>query len=242
MNKKPIIGITLDSCVNGKKYSFAPLPWYALRKGYAEAVEQAGGIAVMLPYAKDVDALLGVIDGLIIPGGDEDIHPRFYGQEIKHERVKTNDRRAEQEFRLLKAALERNMPVLGICNGLQLINIHFGGTLYQHIPNHIQSDINHEQPAPKHVPSHEIIIEDNSILKSLTSEERPMVNSTHHQAIDQLGKGLTISARAPDGVVEAIERPGGSFLVGVEWHPEHLNSELDHNLFKKLVEEAGRVV
>lgn len=240
--KKPVIGIILDSCKDGDKYSFAPKPWHALRKGYAQAIEEAGGVPVMLPYNQDIDSLLSIIDGLIIPGGDEDIHPRFYSQEIAHARVKTNDERAEFEFRILASALKQDMPVLGICNGLQLINIHFKGTLFQHLPDYIKGDINHEQPAPKDVPSHEIIIEDESLLRALTSEDRPMVNSTHHQAINQLGEGLRISARAPDGVVEAIEATDHRFLVGVEWHPEHLNTELDRNLFKKLVEEAARVV
>lgn len=241
---RPLIGISLDSATDNGKYSYAisEKPWYALRKCYVNAVEDAGGLPVMLPYYKsnNVREIITKLDGLLIPGGDEDINPKYYGQEIKSPKVKTNDNRAEFEFALLQAALEKDIPILGICNGLQLINVHFGGTLHQHLSDVISEGINHEQPAPKCAPTHDIIIEKNTILASLSSSSIVKVNSTHHQAIDEIGKGLTISARAPDGVIEAIELKDRKFVVGVEWHPEYLNSELDYNLFKKLVEESSK--
>ncbi len=249
--KKPIIGITLDSATDNDKYSYAPRPWFALRKDYANAVEQFGGVPIMLPYSKDSLQLLELIDGLIIPGGDEDIHPKFYGQEIISDRVKTNNNRAEFELNLAKEAMGKDIPILGICNGMQVMNVLLGGSLIQHIPDHYKKDvkvqeflqnnepINHEQPAPKDIPSHEIIIEPGSLLYELAgSKAKEMVNSTHHQAIDKLGSDLKISAKAPDGIIEAAELPSRKYLLCVQWHAEYLNSEMDKNLFRKLVEES----
>lgn len=235
--KKPVIGITLDLARDSEKYKFAPFPWYALRKGYADCVTMAGGIPLLLPYSDDMGSILDIIDGLIIPGGDEDVNPKFYGQKIMSDKVKTNDERAEFEINLTKKAIERDMPVLGICNGLQVINTVLGGTLIQHLPDRYKSHINHEQPHPKNAPTHEIIVKKNSLLGSLVNDSHKpiVVNSTHHQAIDELGKGLVVSAKAPDGIIEAIESPKHRFLLAVQWHSEYLNTELDENLFKKLI-------
>ena len=237
--RQPVIGIILDLNTDSSKYSYASFPWYALRACYSQNVEKAGGIPVMLPYSQDIDATLEFIDGLIIPGCDEDIHPRFYGREILSDKVKTKDIRAEYELEIAKKALNRNMPVFGICNGLQLINILFGGTLIQHIPDHLSSELNHEQPPPKNIPTHPIIIKEGTILRSLSPTSEIMVNSTHHQAIENLGQGLVASAYAPDGIIEAVESKEYKFLVGVQWHAEYLNSQLDKNLFKRLIEASS---
>jgi putative glutamine amidotransferase len=236
--KKPIIGIILDINTDSQKYSYSALPWYALRACYSENVEKAGGVPVMLPYNKDIDATLNFIDGLIIPGCDEDINPKYYGREIISSRVTTKDNRAEYEIEFTKKALSKDIPVLGICNGLQLINVILGGTLIQHIPDHLSSPLNHEQPPPKNVPTHSIIKE-GTILRGLTTNSEIMVNSTHHQAIENLGKGLVVSALASDGIIEAVESKDYKFLVGVQWHAEYLNSQLDKNLFKRLIEVSS---
>jgi putative glutamine amidotransferase len=240
--KKPVIGIVLDLAKDSNKYAYAPLPWYAIRKCYADAVINAGGIPIMLPYSSDVSVLLNMIDGLIIPGGDEDINPKFYGRDIISNKVKTNDIRAEFELGIVKQALKMDMPILGICNGLQVINTVFGGTLIQHIPDVVNGGINHEQPDPKNVPTHAIVIESNSLLARLAGNVKVMVNSTHHQAIETVGKGLNVCALAEDGIIEAVESTDYKFLIGVQWHCEYLNSELDHNLFKRLVEASSVVV
>lgn len=237
--KKPVIGIVLDLASDNEKYSYSKKPWYALRADYSNMVEQAGGIPVLLPYVENIEDQISMIDGLIIPGGDEDVNPKFYGQEIKSSRVKTNDRRASYEIALVKMALARNMPVFGICNGLQVINVVLGGTLIQHIPDSHESDINHEQDHPKCEPTHDIIIEDNTLLSGLTHSKIVKVNTTHHQAIDEIGKGLVVSARAPDGIIEAVESDEYKFLIGVQWHSEYKNSDLDSNLFKKLIEKSS---
>lgn len=237
--KKPIIGITLDLAQNSEKYSYSLFPWYALRKNYADCVVMAGGLPIFLPYSNDMGSILDIIDGLIIPGGNEDINPKFYGHELIYDKIKTNDERAEFELRLAKKAIERDLPLLGICGGLQIINVALGGTLIQHLPHKFNSDINHDQPHPTNIPTHKIIIEPDSILCSMINIDGDIIeNSTHHQAIDELGKGLVVSARAPDGVIEAVESKQHKFLVAVQWHSEYLNSELDENLFKTLVESS----
>jgi len=240
--KKPVIGIVLDLASDNAKYSYSKHPWYALRRDYSDCITEAGGTPIFLPYNPDIEGLLDIVDGLVIPGGDEDVNPKFYGQKITSDKVKTNDARAEFELSLTKAALERDMPVFGICNGLQLINVLFGGTLIQHIPDHIKSDINHEQPAPKEAPTHAINIEPGTIFAELAEAEILMINTTHHQAIDKVGDGLVVSARAPDGIIEAIESREYRFLLGVQWHSEYKNTKLDVNLFKRLVEESAKIV
>jgi putative glutamine amidotransferase len=222
--RQAVIGIILDLNTDSSKYSYASFPWYALRACYSQNVEKAGGIPVMLPYNQNIDATLALIDGLIIPGCDK---------------VKTKDVRAEYELEITQKALSENIPVFGICNGLQLINILFGGTLIQHIPDHFSSELNHEQPPPKNIPTHPISIKEGTILRSLSPNSMVMVNSTHHQAIENLGKGLVASAYAPDGIIEAVESKDYKFLVGVQWHSEYLNSELDKNLFKRLIEASS---
>lgn len=236
--KKPLIGIVIDLTNNNDKNVYSCRPWYALRKDYSDEITKAGGIPVFLPYHKDVDEILDHISGLIIPGGDEDIHPKFYGQEIISDKVKTNDQRAEFELKLTQKALDRNMPIFGICNGMQLINVLLGGTLIQHIPDIIKSDINHEQPHPKDIPTHDVILSKNTLMHELAGTDKISVNTTHHQSIDELAEGLILSGSAPDGVIEAIESKEYAFLVGVQWHSEYANSLLDQNLFKKLVEKA----
>jgi putative glutamine amidotransferase len=156
---------------------------------------------------------------------------------IKDNIIRNN--RDEYELEFIKKALGKNIPVFGICHGLQLINVIFGGTLIQHIPDHLDSDLNHEQPPPKHMPSHSIIIEEGTILRDLAPSSEVMVNSTHHQAIENIGKGLIVSASAPDGIIEAVESKDYKFLIGVQWHAEYLNSELDRNLFKRLIEASS---
>ncbi|KAJ6644891.1 putative glutamine amidotransferase-like protein [Pseudolycoriella hygida] len=241
--KKPIIGISLDSVDKSTKYVYSAFPWYALRQNYAESVLKAGGIPLMLPYQYDtIDEMLAVIDGVIISGGDEDIHPNYYDQEFTSDRTATNDRRDNFEILLTKKTLDKNIPFLGICRGMQLLNVVLGGTLIQHIPDYVKdSSINHEQPVNKDMVSHPLMIKPSTILSELAdNRETYMVNSTHHQAVDRLGKGLKVTALAPDGIIEAIESFNHTFVLGVEWHPEYLNlNGLDFNIFKGLIAAAG---
>ncbi|HJK86464.1 MAG TPA: gamma-glutamyl-gamma-aminobutyrate hydrolase family protein [Candidatus Megaira endosymbiont of Nemacystus decipiens] len=238
MKRKPIIGIVLDYLSDSVKYSYAPRPWYALRCDYPKIVASTGATAIMIPYNDDINSTLNLIDGLIIPGGDEDIHPKFYGEEISYHKMKTNNTRAKFELSITKAALDLNMPLLGICNGMQVINTVLGGALIQHIPDYHNSEINHEQPPPKDKPTHSVIIKESTILSSLSTTNEIMVNSTHHQAIEKLGSGLVVSGVAPDGIIEAVESTKHKFVLGVQWHAEYLNSDLDKKLFAKMFEES----
>lgn len=238
MRKKPLIGIVLDSAENSEKLKYSSFPWYALRKNYFEAVSKAGGLPIGVAYTEDAEEISELIDGLLIPGGDSDVHPKFYGKELETDKSSFNEERTNFELALLKKILERDKPFFGICAGMQLFNVLLGGTLIQHIPDYIKSDIAHEQPPPKHIPSHSIEIKEGTLLFSIAGGQTSRVNSTHHQAVEKPGEGLIISAKAPDGIIEAVESDSHRFALGVEWHPEYLVSELDFNLFKKFVSSA----
>ncbi|MFK8039864.1 MAG: gamma-glutamyl-gamma-aminobutyrate hydrolase family protein [Rickettsiaceae bacterium] len=237
MKNKPVIGITLDLLENSNKNYYSTFPWYALRKNYSDCVILAQGLPLMIPYQiENIDEILENIDGLIIPGGDFDIHPKLYNQEILSDKILPNLKRTNFEIAITKQVLKRKMPFLGICNGMQLLNICYDGSLIQDINAYYQTNINHEQPHLKSLPSHDINIEINTKLYSLGNNKSNFkVNSTHHQAIDKLGKNLIASARAPDNLIEAIEDPKENFVLGIQWHPEYNNNILDRNIFEELV-------
>jgi putative glutamine amidotransferase len=244
--KKPLIGITLDCQSDSDSNKYSKFPWYALRKNYADSVIASGGIPLFIPYQKDnIDRIADIIDGLIISGSSDDINPKFYNQEISYHNTTFNDERADFELQITKKVLEKNIPFFGICGGMQILNVALGGTLIQHIPDVIsESKINHEyKPADGNAHSISIIsgtklgqIAIDAGLLDLTS----WVNSTHHQAIDKLGEGIIVSAKAPDMVIEAIELSNYKFAIGVEWHPEYLlNNSLDRHIFRHFIEIAS---
>lgn len=234
MNKKRVIGITLDYETN---QHYALHPWYALRENYSNAIAQFGAVPIMLPYHVDmVDDYLSMIDGLLITGGNFDISPEIYGEAIKSDKVSVKNNRSEFELKLARGALEKDIPILGICGGEQLLNVIAGGTLIQHIPDEIKNCLVHEQPAPKDAPSHMIKLQEDSKLYAIVGSREYMVNSTHHQAVKSVASNVAISAYAPDGVIEAIEFTDKKFVIGVEWHPEYLKSEEDAKLIKAFID------
>lgn len=239
--KKPLIGITLDQEVNSEKYSYSDFPWYALRKNYSD-VYQFGGIPIFIPHEKELmPDFVDMIDGIIFTGGDADIDPALYGQEIKSPAVRVNKVRSNFEIELCKLVLEKDIPFLGICNGMQVLNVALGGTMIQDIKTFYKTDINHEQPKPKNVPTHDVLIIEGTKLRDIAGTDKVKVNSTHHQALDKVAPGLMISAKAPDGIIEAVEMQDREFVIGVEWHPEYLETKpLDENLFKELIKYARR--
>ncbi len=236
-NPAPIIGITLDSRESGE---YSKRPFYALRKNYAQMVHEAGGVPIFLTYhTEHVETYADMIDGLLIPGGDFDIDPYIYGAKTIHPKVVINKPRTEFELTITKKIYEMRKPVFGICGGIQLINVMLGGSLIQDIPDMVTNAISHQQPGDmlREEPYHEIEVERGTLLHDIVGEGKFRVNSTHHQSIEKLGKNLTLNAKAPDGIIEAISIPQGiyPFCLGVQWHPEYQSSSHDRKLFEAFV-------
>jgi putative glutamine amidotransferase len=209
---RPRIGLTLD--VDDRRAR------YGLEVGYVDAVLAAGGLPILLPHAKDAAAAyLALIDGLVVPGGAFDVPPELYGEARREVCGPTRPERTAFERDLLEAALAARLPVLGVCGGMQLVNVVRGGTLHQDLPADA-GIAGHEQPPPKDVPSHDVAVATGTLLADLVGAGALPVNSTHHQAVRDPGAGVLVSARAPDGVIEAIELPDLPFALGVQWHPE----------------------
>ncbi len=235
MKNRPSIGVTLDYCTND---AYALKPWYAIRADYIEGLYAFGANVVLLHYSYGcVDELLSGLDGLVISGGDFDIDPSLYNEDIKHHSVKVNDVRSRFEASLLKSALNSSkMPILGICGGQQLINVLLGGSLIQDIQDSVPNCIQHQQGAPKYEPTHDVMVKNDSMLFDILSTDRIMVNTTHHQAVKDLGIGLKVSAVASDGVIEAIEGGDRSrYIMGVQWHPEYCHTQWDRMIMGDFV-------
>jgi putative glutamine amidotransferase len=236
---QPVIGLTLDSEQPGT-YSKTH-PWYALRENYCSAVVRAGGLPILLPHEPEqAAAYLGKIDGLVVTGGAFDVDPVLFGAGTRHATVTTKDRRTAFELAVTRGAVERDMPVLGICGGQQLLNVALGGTLIQHIPDEVASPLAHEQPNPRTEPGHTVRVAKGSLLHRVTQMDELPVNSAHHQAVKDVAPGMIVDAVAEDGVIEGVEDPRRRFCVGVQWHPEYAISEGDVRLFAAFVEAAAR--
>lgn len=237
--KEPVIGLTLDWREGGEgKYS--NYPWYALRENYSNAVADAGGLPLFLPFHSDhVDNYLDRVDGIIVTGGDFDVDPKLYGESPSHERVTTLPHRTAFEYALVRKALDRNMPVMGICGGHQLINVVFGGNLIQHIPAEWVNPLEHEQKHSRKEACHPVEIAKGTMLSSIVNADRADVNSVHHQAVKDPGKGIVVNAWAPDGIVEGIEHPGYKFCMGIQWHPEFIVSDVDQKIFDAFIKAAS---
>ena len=241
MIKKPIIGITLD-WENSPTYSTSH-PWYALRTNYASVISQNNAIPIALPYDfSAIDTYLEMIDGLMVPGGDYDLDPSVYGEESLLETRNTRNNRSDFETALIKAAIAKNLPILAICAGEQLLTAIHGGKLLQDIKTFIPEALEHEQ---KHLnihmskPSHWVKIMPGSLLHKIIQKDQMMVNSSHHQAVKSVGPEMIISAIAEDGVIEAVEMPESNFIIGVEWHPEFLATEDNLLIIKAFIRAAN---
>lgn len=234
---RPIIGITLDAEQPG---GYSKFPWYALRENYFGAAAAAGGLPFALPHEPDMaEAYLDRIDGLIVTGGAFDVDPSFYGDAGKHPTVKTKDRRTAFEWAVTKGALARNLPVLGICGGQQLLHVVLGGTLIQHIPDAVSGALAHEQANPRDQAGHDIAVTRGTLLHRIVAAERLAVNSAHHQAAKDVPAGVVVDAVAPDGVIEGIEAPRYRFCLGVQWHPEFHINEGDRKIFTAFIAAAA---
>jgi len=230
MTDRPLIGITtqtlqaIDGIPEGLPHSVV------MNQRYYHATAMAGAAPVLIPLLDDIDALRVIydrVDGILIPGG-VDVDPTAFG-ETPHEKLgRIDPARDRVELQLVKWAVDDHKPVLGLCRGLQVINVALGGTLYQDLdaeyPNAIKHDYFPNYGFERDYLAHEVVLSSGSRLQNAMVAERIPVNSMHHQGIKVLGRGLLASATAPDGLIEAAEGPGDSFLVGVQWHPEVFDS------------------
>ena len=234
--RTPVIGITLDHEEAG---GYSKFPWYAVRENYCQAVRTAGGLPVLLPHAADdAEAYLEQIDGLAVTGGNFDVDPALFGDTDRHETVSLKENRTAFEVAITRGALARDMPVLGICGGQQLLNVVLGGTLIQHIPDEIDDALAHEQPNPRDEPGHRVEIVPGTLLHDIVGATEMNVNSAHHQAVKDVSSSVTIDARTSDGVVEGIEAPDERFCLGVQWHPEFEIDPGDRRIFAAFVDAA----
>ena len=233
----------VESPVSGKGPVIG-VPWP--KPDYLDALARAGAVPRILTPSHDPvpDALDGC-DGLLLTGG-EDVDPVLYGASARHPTVKVDRARDDYELALTRAALDREMPILAICRGIQVLNVAAGGTLVQDLPSERPAALAHRAGAGPEAIAHDVIVTRGSELERLLdgtidATGRIGVNSRHHQAIDQLAPGLRVTALAPDGIVEAIEKPGGAFCLGVQWHPENFwRSGRFARLFEALVDAAAR--
>ena len=212
-------------------------------QAYVDVVEQAGAIAQVLPLVateEEAEDAVDDIDALIVTGG-EDINPAHYGQQPAETLEGVNEARDTSDLLVLAEALDEDMPILLTCRGHQMLNVLQGGTLYQDLPTMYDSDIAHRDPAEYDFTYHDITIEEGSLLAGIVGDTTLNVNSWHHQGIDKLGEGLKVTATTADGLIEAMEMPGKTFVVSVQFHPEWIVLEHDGaqlEFFTELIEQA----
>lgn len=242
--KRPLIGIVPDfrkGCPNG----YSKGDYFALRSNHVDMINKAGGAALILTYDYNlIDRYLESLDGLMIVGGYFDINPKKYGEKEIHHTVNLNQFREDFEYALGKEAMKSNIPLLGICNGMQLLNSLHHGQVIQHIPDE-ENLMDHEQSHIEgfddyHVGYHDVEIEKDSKLYTMVGKDKILTNSSHHQAAKVAGDGLKVSARASDGVIEALEKTDHPFCIGVQWHPEFEVSDADRKIFESFVEASAQ--
>ncbi|CAN5654330.1 gamma-glutamyl-gamma-aminobutyrate hydrolase family protein [soil metagenome] len=244
----PVIGVTATLKEDIEEIATRPLGRFVRADfDYVDGVAQAGGAPVVLPPAMDARAAGSVVDGLdgLLLSGGSDLDPSYYGEEPIPELDVTIPERDELEMVLLESALERGIPVFGICRGLQVLNVALGGTLYQDLPSQVDRDLlKHRQTTPKWQATHEIEVLENTRIAGITGSGSLKVNSYHHQAIKDLAKDFIVSASSSDGIVEAIEYRDLSehWILAVQWHAEAMRQAgSEHrSLFEAHVAAAER--
>jgi putative glutamine amidotransferase len=235
----PVIGITCS-------FKHRPIDpdhsqrYFFLNQPYVSAIHEAGGVPIIIPVgleARYPNKILSVIDGLLLPGGG-DVDPNSYG-DSPHEKLGWVDpRRDHTEIDIFTLVFNQNLPILGICRGLHLMNVALDGTLYQDISSQMRMSLNHNPEYPKSEASHTVDLEPGTRLHKIVGTGNIWVNSSHHQAVKLHGKGLVVNAKAQDGVTEGLEHPGRKWCIGVQWHPELYwrNDREMAKLFKEFVD------
>ena len=238
MKQSPKIGLTMRLEQETDRFY--------LGRDYCEALEHFGALSFHLslnPQRAYLRRVLEDLDGILLPGSDTDIDPLRFKQEPHPKLKNVLYIKEETDLLILEEAQKLGVPILGICFGMQALNVSRGGTLIQDIESEIPKSIKHEQGIPRERNSHTIDVEENSFLATLANSPTVQVNSHHHQAIDVLGKGLTVTARAKDDVIECVEDINpDKFILGVQWHPE-LNWKIDplsKGIFQSFVEASAK--
>lgn len=229
---KPLIAISLGYC-DSEFHRLETSDRYSL------AVKKAGGIPLLLPpplEKNDIQSVLRQVDGIVLSGG-VDIDPKHYSQPVRRGNGRIDPLRDEMELALVKHALKKKIPLLAICRGIQILNIACGGNIYQDLP---KKSFQHMQTAPRWYPIHRVNIIAESILQKIFSKKMLRVNSFHHQAVKETGRGIKIISRAEDGTIEALEGKDHPFALGVQWHPEEMLAEYPEqiNIFKYFLKQA----
>ncbi|MBA3236887.1 MAG: gamma-glutamyl-gamma-aminobutyrate hydrolase family protein [Parachlamydiaceae bacterium] len=243
LKHKPLIGI-LTNLLIVETGVFSGMERIYVNRDYVTSVLRAGGIPVLLPIIPDSEAMrqqIETVDAILISGG-QDVHPHHYNEEPSHLLETVCAERDDYEIAVIKHAFQLQMPLFGVCRGMQLINVVFNGSLYQDISNDFQgASLQHNHSSKKCDP-HPVNIVQNSWLFQVFEKETIIANSFHHQAIKDLAPGFLVNAWSKDGIIEGIENIDGSFVAGVQWHPEMLteNHPDMHKLFCAFVSEARK--
>jgi putative glutamine amidotransferase len=238
MGTRPKIGLTMRLEMETDRFY--------LGRHYSEALVAVGADPVYIPLIPDADYIASVVadlDGILLPGCDTDVDPHRFGQEPMPQLGTVIDIKDETDFLVLAEAEKRNLPIFGICFGMQVMNVFYGGTLYQDIYTQVPGALKHQQGKPLERNSHSIRIKEGSLIGELAGSETGSVNSHHHQAVDRVAEKFEATTWAADGIIETIEGDfGDRFVIGVQWHPElSWNSDgLSNALFKRFVSEAKK--
>ncbi|HDL85415.1 MAG TPA: gamma-glutamyl-gamma-aminobutyrate hydrolase family protein [Candidatus Acetothermia bacterium] len=232
---RPIIGIVVSL---NKEREF-----YVGGKAYVDAIQSAGGVPLLLAAIDDesmVSEFFAQLDGVLLPGGP-DVDPVHFGEEPMYNYTAIDPERDHVEILLAKLALQNNIPILGICRGIQMLNVAAGGDIYQDIAAQREGTLIHGQKAPRWYPTHAVDVQPGTKLFKILGESRLRVNSFHHQAVRNVAPGFRVSALSSDGVIEGIEHSSLRYAVGVQWHPERMWRKylVFKRLFVALIDEAS---
>ena len=236
---KPLIGITtFDEDKGGVRGTYS-----IVSNAYANSVIKAGGIPVLIPINKNLEIIRDLIkrlDGLILTGGNEYIQPHLYNRNPTKDIIEINPSRDNIELKLLEEAVLKKIPIFGICRGMQLINVYFGGDLYLNIQLELEEVLGHcPSNTKKNYIYHEVEIEEGTLLEEIIENKKLGVNTYHSQAIRKVAPNLKVSATCKDGIIEAVEDVKNN-IIGVQWHPEALTQEYDKHLliFKEFIRRS----